>query len=419
MNGVNSLLISYDVSKRQAAHFLLKHQRLGPYRLPGGKASVYRYIRHVNCIQYDPLNITGHNHELVLQARIPGFVPGFAQELLYKDRLLLDGWDKNMSIYCTEDWPYFRRLRDSAAARHGSNEAVMALVHKVRAEIAARGPLSSLDLDFKDKVDWAWAPARLSRAALESMYYWGELSIHRRVHTRRYYDFTANLLPEVLLAEPEPNRAEESYHDWYVLRRIGAIGLLWNRSGDGWLGISGLKSGERAAAIRRLLLADSIREVRVEGIKPPLYVRTSDASDLETILNGRPGDNPFETGHYAAALAPLDNLIWDRELTRQLFGFHYRWEVYKPAGERSYGYYVLPLLYNDRFAARFEPVLNRASCELVIRNWWWEAGEGPHISGLLETAKSAVSSLALSLGAVRITASPPAAAQSGIEEWNE
>ncbi|MFD1774483.1 DNA glycosylase AlkZ-like family protein [Paenibacillus rhizophilus] len=411
-------MISYKVSKRQAAQFLLKHQRLGPYRLPSGKESVYRYIRHVNCIQYDPLNIAGHNHELVLQARIPGFTPGMAQELLYQDRLLLDGWDKNMSIYCTEDWPYFRRLRDSAAARYGSNEAVMAMVHNVRAEIAERGPLSSLDMGWKDKVDWAWAPARLSRAALESMYFWGELSVHHRVHTRRYYDFAANLLPKELLAEPEPNPSEESYQEWYVLRRIGAIGLLWNRAGDGWLGISNIKSADRAGAIQRLLLADSIREVRVEGIKPPLFIRTSDAPDLETILKCKTGESPFDSGYYAAALAPLDNLIWDRELIRQLFGFQYRWEVYKPAGERQYGYYVLPLLYGDRFAARFEPVMDKATGDLILRNWWWEAGEGPHISGLMAAAKSAVSTLARSLGALRITVPPAVAAQSGIGEWD-
>lgn len=411
-------MISYNISKRQAAHFLLKHQRLGPYRLPEGKDSVYRYIRHVNCIQYDPLNITGHNHELVLQARIPGFTSEMAQELLYQDRRLIDGWDKNMSIYCTEDWPSFRRLRDSAAARYGSNESVMTLVQEIRAEIAERGPLSSLDLGGKDKVDWAWAPARLSRAALESMYFWGELSIHHRVHTRRYYDFSAKLLPKELLEAPEPNPSEESYQDWYVLRRIGAIGLLWNRAGDGWLGISNLKTADRAGATQRLLLADSIREVRVEGIKPPLFVRTSDVAELEAILKCEPGKSPFDTGHYAAALAPLDNLIWDRELIRQLFGFQYRWEVYKPAGERQYGYYVLPLLYGDRFAARFEPVMDRASGNLILRNWWWEPDDGPHSSGLMAAAKSAVTTLARSLGAARIVVPPSVAAQSGIGEWD-
>lgn len=79
-----------------------------------------------------------------------------------------------MSIYCTEDWPYFKRRREASATRHRANEPVMDTVEQVREELLKRGPLSSLDLDGKDKVDWAWAPARLTRAALESMYFWGK-----------------------------------------------------------------------------------------------------------------------------------------------------------------------------------------------------------------------------------------------------
>jgi hypothetical protein len=77
-------------------------------------------------------------------------------------------------------------------------------------------------------------------------------------------------------------------------------------------------------------------------------------------------------------LAPLDNLLWDRKLIAALFGFDYKWEVYTPAADRRYGYYVLPLLYEDRFIGRFEPVANRKSGELVVENWWWEQGVTPN-----------------------------------------
>jgi uncharacterized protein YcaQ len=56
-----------------------------------------------------------------------------------------------------------------------------------------------------------------------------------------------------------------------------------------------------------------------------------------------------------------------------LFNFSYRWEVYKPANERQYGYYVLPVLYGDRFVARFEPGREKKGGALLIKNWWWEA----------------------------------------------
>ena len=58
--------------------------------------------------------------------------------------------------------------------------------------------------------------------------------------------------------------------------------------------------------------------------------------------------------NYARFIAPLDNLLWDRKMLEMLFGFSYRWEVYTPVAKRKFGYYVLPVLYNDRFVARFE-----------------------------------------------------------------
>lgn len=411
-------MVTYQLSKRQARLFLLQHQRLVHGGMTGGKQSIYDFVRHVGCIQYDPLNIAGHNHELVLQARIPGFLPELASELLYKDRLLIDGWDKNMSIYCTEDWPYFERRRKMAAEHYQQNEALTVMAAQIREQLILRGPLSSLDLEGKEKINWAWAPARLSRAAMESMYFWGELSVHHRVHTRRYYDLTAKLLPEHLLAAEDPNVTEEQYYDWYVLRRIGSIGLQWNKSGDGWLGILGLKSKERTAAVQRLLVQDSIREVRVEGVKLPLYMRTIDAPMLEAVLSDvyslKDSDAP-QSGSFAAALAPLDNLLWDRELILQLFSFQYRWEVYKPAAQREYGYYVLPLLYNDRFIARFEPVMNRKSGILTITRWWWEPAEAL-TAGMIPVLSQALSNLARCSGASSIQFAPEVVQACGLEE---
>jgi uncharacterized protein YcaQ len=74
----------------------------------------------------------------------------------------------------------------------------------------------------------------------------------------------------------------------------------------------------------------------------------------------------------AAILAPLDNLLWDRNLLRALFGFDYVWEVHKPKSQRRFGYYVLPDLYGERFVARFEPGRDADSRALLVKQWWWE-----------------------------------------------
>lgn len=359
-------------TKQQARRAILAHQGLWPPHELEGKAGALDYIGRVGCIQFDPLNIVGQNPELVLQARISGFQPEILRELLYDDRVLLDGWDKNMSIYRVEDWPYFTRRREAARRRYGDkSRPATAIIPHVRAEMEERGPLSSIDLDFDQTVDWAWAPTRLARAALESMYWWGELVVHHKVNTRKVYDFASRHIPGVLFSAPDPNETEEQYHDWYLCRRIGSVGLLWNRASDAWLGMSGIKSRERAAALARLLERREIVEVGVKGLDQTLYMRSEDQAPIDVALAAS------DPAPRAVILAPLDNLLWDRRFVEALFGFYYIWEVYKPVAERRYGYYVLPILYGDRFVARFEPGRDKESGALIIKNWWWEEGVTP------------------------------------------
>jgi len=297
--------MSVELTKRQARRFILAHQGLWPPYELEGKSSVLDYIHRVSCIQFDPLNIVGRNPELVLQARVSDFRPVMLEELLYEDRKLLDGWDKNMSIYCVEDWPCFRRRREGAMRYYGdSSRPATSVLPQVRKAIEEQGPLSSIDLDFDQTVDWSWAPTRLARAALESMYAWGELIVHHKVNTRKVYDFASHHIPEELLSASDPNETEEQFHDWYVLRRIGSVGLLWNKAGNAWLGMRGIKSKERTAALARLLRQGKVMEVRVEGIEPLLYMRSEDRTILDLTL----GSDDLSPS--AVILAPLDNLLW-------------------------------------------------------------------------------------------------------------
>ena len=360
------------LTNQQARRVLLAHQGLWPPHDLHGKAGALDYIRRVGCLQFDPLDIVGRNPDLMLQARVADYRPAMLQELLYEDRKLVDGWDKNAALYPVEDWPYFQRHRDAARRHPGkSKEAVEATLPQIREEIEARGPLSSIDIDLDRKVKWSWAPTRLARATLESMYAWGELIIHHRVHTRKVYDFAHRHLPETLLAAPDPNETLAAYHDWYVRRRIGSVGLLWNRSGSAWLGMDGIKSKERTAALERLMARGEVIQVQVAGIDPPLYLRSADKPRIDEVLN-----SPTPSPHIAI-LAPLDNLLWDRRFIEELFDFSYVWEVYKPADEREYGYYVLPVLYGDRFVARFEPTFDQKTGVLSVKGWWWEPNIQP------------------------------------------
>lgn len=367
------------LTKQQARQFLLlKHGLVGEHQYDG-KSGVMEFTRQVGCIQYDPIDICGKNAELVLQSRIRGFSKNMLEELLYQDRLLMDYPDKNLAIIPVEDWPYFERYRQAARQHAESYPQMETLTRQVRSYIQQVGPVSSNELNaLQLEGDFTWRSAihwssgnNVSRSVLEQMYSTGELVIHHKKGTRKYYDLAEKHIRADVLHAPEPLLNELDHHKWRVLRRIGAVGLLWNRASDAWLNIWGLKTGQRNRAFHELLLEDRIVAVEVEQMKERLYCRTEDVPMIERILQ-----NP-ELQSRCELIAPLDNLMWDRKLIYALFEFDYKWEIYTPALKRKFGYYVLPLLYGDRFIGRAEIIVERKSGRLVVKRVWYEKDMQP------------------------------------------
>ena len=369
------------LSKRDARRFLLAHQRLWPPRQLEGKAGVMDFVRHAGCIQFDPINVVGRNPDLVLQSRVANYRPAMLEELLYTDRQLLDGWDKVASIYPTTDWPYFARHRAAMEAWHAERfELPMEVMPEVVEAIRQRGPLSSIDLKSWEKVEWTWGnEVRLARAALETLYGSGRLVVHHRTGTRRSFELAERALPADLLSAPDPNPTDEAYQDWHVLRRVGGLGLANPRASEYWSGILGVKGAARRAVLARLVERGDLVAVAVEDVPgKTFFIRAADRPTLERV-QGEKSPEP-----QAAIVGPLDNFMWDRDLLRWIFDFDYVWEVYKPAAKRTYGYYVLPVIYGDRFIARFDPAFDKKTRELTIANWWWE--KGVQLDGPMEAA---------------------------------
>jgi uncharacterized protein YcaQ len=235
----------------------------------------------------------------------------------------------------------------------------------------------------------------------------GVVLTHHRVRSVRYFDLAERILPEKILNAPEPHPKDDDYQDWHVVRRIGSLGLSpATGAPEYWYGIMGVKgAGGRAGVLSRLADRGEVVPVAVDGVPNRLFfLRSVDLPTLEAA--GEPESGPAE----AAFIAPLDNLIWDREQLEQLFGFHYRWEVYTPKAKRAYGYYVLPVLYGDRFIARVEPVFDKKAHVLTIAGWWWERGVRPN-AAMREAISSCVNQFAEYLDAVRVEPGPAIAGE--------
>jgi len=354
---------SNNYTKQQVCNFLVTYQHLCDDTNLESTDGIVEYIQKVGCIQFDPLDVVGKNPDLVLQSRCISYQKGDIERLLYTDRVLFDVWDKNMSICSIMDWPYFERYRNRYLNWLDEHKGT---IDKITDYLRINDFACSSDFNFEEKVGWHYGPQRLAKAALECMCYVGLAIVHHKKGTRRYYCLSNKYIPEKYFTMDDPNKSDEEYFKWVVLRRINSIGLLWNRQSDAWLGINGLKSEQRNKVFSALLGEKKINEIIVEGIKHPLYIA---AENLELLHSAK--DKVIKSKG-ARIIAPLDNLRWDRKLIAELFDFEYKWEVYTPIVERKYGYYVLPVLCDNKFIGRIELETDKKSKTLIVKNYWDE-----------------------------------------------
>jgi uncharacterized protein YcaQ len=354
------------LTKDQAKTFLLlKHGLIGDYKFKG-KEGVLAFISQAGCIQFDPIDICGRNAELVLQSRVAGFTKEMLSELLYHDRKLVDYFDKNLAILPTSDWIYFSRMRAMHHANGRGQEQINPIIKEIKDIIRQKGPISAKDTDFSDKVNWYWSATTLSRAALETMYFRGDLIIHHKKGNIKFYALSEDYLPKEMLEAKDPNATDFEYMKWRIRRRISGVGLLWNKPSDAFLYVNGLNASIRKDIFNDLFSEGKIIWIKVEGIKEPLYCLSEDRALIETVKNS--GNIQGRTEF----LAPLDNMLWDRSLVAELFDFEYRWEIYNPPAKRKYGYYVLPILSGRDLIGRIEMVNDKKNQVLGVKNIWYE-----------------------------------------------
>lgn len=362
-------MLEQTVSNVQARRFLVRYHGLYGERW-SGKSGVRQAFSRLHSVQYDPLDVVTRNADLVLQSRVKNYRPEHLSALLYKDRDLIDGWDKMMCVYEAEDHNRFFRLREEkerearGILRWREQTEALDYLPEVRAYLSEHGPCAGADIPLGDLTRGRWGHGRVSSAALDYLFHTGEVLVSSKKGTVKSYDLTSRLLPAYAQAV-EPGFADaDASLDWYVQRRIESVGLIWNKSDGGWLGTFLEQKALRTPALSRLLERERIAKIYVEGISEPLYCPTQ----ALPLFSSGPAPNRVKI------LAPLDNLLWNRALVKALFGFSYTWEVYVPESKRVYGYYVLPLLYGDRFLGRFEPAPYRRGGSFSVKKLWIEDG---------------------------------------------
>jgi uncharacterized protein YcaQ len=387
------------VTAEAARRFLVARHFLAPARaLEGGPDAVLEVMRRLGSIQFDPIAVAGRNHDLVLHARVQGYEPAWTDRL-YAERRIFEAYNKGLSFVPMEDYPWFRATPGWNAQRILTENAEVA--GRVLERIRAEGPLASLDFERQrgPSTDWFGMPTNAVRASLEAYAATGVLGLARREGNRRYYDLLERLVPGDVLGRRVPLR-EQLRHK--MLSRYRAHGLLGaSGGGDIFSGLGPARPDpERPelpgrTPLREELVADGeLVAVEVERVRARRFVLRD---ELE-LLEAPPVPPPS-----VAFLPPFDPLVWDRPLLGSLFEFEYVWELFHPPARRRWGWYVLPILFRDRFVGRIEPRIDREAGQVQVLNLWWEDGfDARGADGFVEATREALRAYLRFAGADRV-----------------
>ena len=339
-------------------YLLLKHLLLPPQSLKGleGIDKVFNTLRS---IQFDPQSPCGTNVDLVLQARVKGIHPKDYYSWLYKNKKGIECFDKELCIVPIEDLSLCKKIFSNRSKKKTDDfiQENLVAIEKLILRIKKDGEISSSQIIDDRKIESFWGNPRWGKAVLDILWKTGRLVISKREKGRKYYNLSERIYGKKYIWIEENNINSEK-----VIRRIRSIGLLpKSGTGQGWLGVGIGK--QILPIVTRLLEQKILIEVKIEDVKKTYVMINSDLHLLQKVTVIKPELN-------IVFLAPLDNLLWDREMIKNIFDFEYKWEVYTPKHQRKFGHYVLPILYGDKFIGRIEP--RQVGDMLEIRGLWLE-----------------------------------------------
>ncbi|HER00003.1 MAG TPA: winged helix-turn-helix domain-containing protein [candidate division Zixibacteria bacterium] len=350
------------VSKNLVRKFLISRNfgRFKPHRKI--KHVEYEHILPLECVQMDPLRIVERNQDLVLINRFDNYKSHMIEKIAYDERKMIEAYFNALCFVPAEEYRYHLVKQQSIGkeikahlVKLAKGEKILGLVKHLKSEIEKHGALPASYFKTESRVSWGYSPGlKVTTAALDYMWYSGMLMTSHRDNGKRVYNLPERVLPDHVSTQPA---GQKEYQDFMLRKhfRTYHIGDLsfWR------FGNMHLKKPERIALVEPLIKKGEILELEIEGVKKRYLIMRDDCEDLLAAGKYRP-DNRVRF------LAPLDNLIFNRDLIKDIFGFEYAWEVYSPKSKRKYGYYVMPILYKLDFIGRIDPKADRKNSTLVF-----------------------------------------------------
>ena len=351
-----------QLSAREARRIALAAQGFGRAHPPTtGRARIEAVLHRLRVLQIDSVNVFERSHYLPLLARLGPY------DRATLDRLLLDPggerveyWAHEAAFVPKQDLGLFSFRMDRYRAKYADRfDEQRDLIAALRTEIADRGPLAASQIEQEPSVRqgpwWGWSD---TKRALELLFSSGDLvSAGRRGFERRYG------LPEQVLGGPI-ERVPKAEATRELVRRAAVAH-----------GVAALPDLADYYRLRSDDTAAAAAELEEAGELVPVVVPGWERADGRPLKVWRHRDAALPARLKAAAvLSPFDPVVWQRDRALRMFGFHYRISIYTPAADRVHGYYVLPVLVDDRLVGRVDLKADRRNGRLLVQAAWAEEG---------------------------------------------
>ncbi len=327
------------------------------------KKAVRSIIRQMHVLQIDSINVIARSPYLVLWSRLGDYNPRWLDDLL-AEGALFEYWSHAACFLPIEEYPLYRHLHGDWLGGRARKwlEEHRTVAETVLKHIQAHGETRSSDFERTGGQKTKWFDWKDEKIALEYLFLSGELMVRKRHNFQRIYDLSERVFADFnKLADVSPADA----HDQFVLNTIQALGVTKAE----WIAdYFRLYKADVNAALKRLEEQGRLTKVEVEGWNAPGYIHPANRKQVEAAAKG---DIPRSKTTF---LSPFDPLVWDRKRALDLFNFDYKIEVYTPAPKRKYGYFTLPILYNNALIGRIDPKAHRKEGIFEVRALHLEPG---------------------------------------------
>ena len=294
-------------------------------------------VQRLTFLQLDPTAAVAPSADLVAWSRLgSAYQPEHLRQALEQDRTLFEHnalvrpmSDVGLYLAGAADWPSYEHTRGWLRDNDRFRRDILGL-------LGGSGPLTSRDIPDTCVRPWAssgWTNNRNVTQMLELLMMRGEVAIAGRIGRERLWDLAERVYPPDVVVPPveEAERAKNE-------RRLAALGIA--------------RQNARVMPMEPIHVGEAGEPAVVEGVKGEWRV---DPAALGDDFEGR-----------TALLSPFDRLVHDRVRAQELFGFEYTLEMYKPAAQRRWGYFALPVLHHDRLVGKVDAAADRKASVLRV-----------------------------------------------------